>query len=476
MFRFLGFGRKDSSCKPEELTEESEQYTEEGTLEFEYARTEGGEVNFHEEVYHEAKDYGHTETDTDSSSVVAQETEKFTFDPSGASMHSEPERPIISIEKEEILIEDKGAETVFRRKSMETVPSDYLITVMETMGHESVKTDLSEEAEQASNVFSQLSVDLFENTLREDPDFPRDLDRIYSWFTDVLTNAERIACAHVLLSTLTSNQLKFLFSALRVDPDARAEVSYLDLAKSQASERHTQESPIPSTTPSPSQTAMLEFSRFASLEFKPEDGLFGNISLASSSNSRSSSRFSSLIDRPKSTDAKTVDAKTIDAKTELFADYRPVFTSFTSAVADDKLFVTPSESSKPPGFEKVDHLDGLFNRFEKNEESQLTTSEQEEANKSTLKLSVDAPEFRPVPNYPEMAYANIFYTDFLSWMRTLRLHKYGPVLLPHYEKSKGDLLRSSEEDLERFGVSALGARRKFKRVFEQILTERPPLE
>jgi hypothetical protein len=430
MMRFLGFGRKDSSKPelPEPQPEILETDTSEESDDAENVYIEEIEPQTDTDIFHEAEDFANTPSDTDYAEEVVQET----------------------VVEEAILKEEGKQDEVVvaksqRNKSIENVKSEYLVSIMEKKGQEALHENLSEEAENASHVLSQLSVDLFENTVRDDPDFPRDLDRIYSWFIDVLTDAERMTCAHVLLSTLTPNQLKFLFSSLSVDPDARAEVAYLDLAKSEASlKRDT----VDTVLSSPS---LLDFSRFSSLEFKPEDGLFGNMSLSSSTGSLSNGRFESLGERSRSPTSKSEESspdpkhKTAPAPTE-------------------------PEPTTPPGFDKVDHLSGLFNRFEKS----ASASSREAPKLSSLKLSIDAPEFRPIPNYPEMAYANIYYSDFLNWLRTLRLHKYGEVLLPHYERSKADLLRSSEDDLEGFGVCALGARRKFKRLFEQILIERPP--
>ena len=426
MMRFWSFGRRSSSPK-QEVTEKQEESEKEKVLENEKKE----EQNISVEILNENREESERE-------IV--EEPSVTSDTAHADTDAHEAFPAEAVE--EFKIEQSVPEKEDPLKNVlisDNVPSEVLVSIMENIGQEALQTILSKEAEQASNVLSQLSIDLFENTLREDPDFPRDLDRIYTWFTDVLTDAERMTCAHVLLSTLTPNQLKFLFSSLSVDPDARAEVAYLDLAKSEASVKRDTFEPQPSP-------AMLDFSRFSSLEFKPEDGLFGNMNLSSTNSSLSSSRFESLCEKTKSSSPPVVEVA------------KPTPIPATASA---------SEPCKPPGFDKVDHLSDLFNRFEK-------SSEASKEELKPLKLSVDAPEFRPIPNYPEMAYANIFYSDFLSWLRTLRLHKYGPVLLSHYEKSKAGLLRSSEDDLERMGVSALGARRKFKRLFEQILTERPP--
>ncbi|KAF7728756.1 hypothetical protein EC973_005594 [Apophysomyces ossiformis] len=55
--------------------------------------------------------------------------------------------------------------------------------------------------------------------------------------------------------------------------------------------------------------------------------------------------------------------------------------------------------------------------------------------------------------------------DVPAWLRSLRLHKYNPI----FETMKWkDMLRLNDEELLEKGVSALGARRKLLKVFEQV--------
>lgn len=56
--------------------------------------------------------------------------------------------------------------------------------------------------------------------------------------------------------------------------------------------------------------------------------------------------------------------------------------------------------------------------------------------------------------------------DIPAWLRSLRLHKYTPI----FEKmSYKDMIKLSDEDLEKLGVAALGARRKMLKVFTMVL-------
>ncbi|KAJ1677714.1 Flap-structured DNA-binding and RNA-binding protein [Spiromyces aspiralis] len=58
--------------------------------------------------------------------------------------------------------------------------------------------------------------------------------------------------------------------------------------------------------------------------------------------------------------------------------------------------------------------------------------------------------------------------DIPAWLRTLRLHKYTPC----FETMKWtDIIELTDEDLTNKGVSALGARRKMLKVFENIKNE-----
>lgn len=55
--------------------------------------------------------------------------------------------------------------------------------------------------------------------------------------------------------------------------------------------------------------------------------------------------------------------------------------------------------------------------------------------------------------------------DISAWLKVLRLHKYTPVLGDLYWK---DLVMLNDAQLEARGVSALGARRKMLKVFDQV--------
>ncbi|OAD76736.1 hypothetical protein PHYBLDRAFT_109350, partial [Phycomyces blakesleeanus NRRL 1555(-)] len=55
--------------------------------------------------------------------------------------------------------------------------------------------------------------------------------------------------------------------------------------------------------------------------------------------------------------------------------------------------------------------------------------------------------------------------DIPAWLRSLRLHKYNPI----FETWKWqEMVKLNDEALSEKGVSALGARRKMLKVFEQV--------
>lgn len=60
----------------------------------------------------------------------------------------------------------------------------------------------------------------------------------------------------------------------------------------------------------------------------------------------------------------------------------------------------------------------------------------------------------------------LFHSDFVGWLRLHRLHKYQGNFKGRHDSRA--ILALSDNDLESLGISALGARRKFLRLFEAI--------
>jgi hypothetical protein len=65
--------------------------------------------------------------------------------------------------------------------------------------------------------------------------------------------------------------------------------------------------------------------------------------------------------------------------------------------------------------------------------------------------------------------SHLFHTDMSAWLRLHRLHKYQPVF--QRVTDRGRILSMNEDGLAAIGVAALGARRKFLRLFELIRAE-----
>lgn len=63
---------------------------------------------------------------------------------------------------------------------------------------------------------------------------------------------------------------------------------------------------------------------------------------------------------------------------------------------------------------------------------------------------------------------SLFEEDYPAWLRHHRLHKYQDNFRTLWEDRQA-ILRLSDADLERIGISALGARRKFLRLFETVV-------
>lgn len=92
--------------------------------------------------------------------------------------------------------------------------------------------------------------------------------------------------------------------------------------------------------------------------------------------------------------------------------------------------------------------------------SSLSSSSFTSASSSSLAIKVSAAADEMIP-----ANAELFHMDLSSWLRLHRLHKYEPTLSG---LDRAHLLALDETALEALGVAALGARRKFTRLFGAI--------
>ena len=308
-----------------------------------------------------------------------------------------------------------------------------------------------------AHYYSQLSVMLFEKAASENDAFPEDLDRVHSWFTTELTDAQRLVCLHDLLSMLSPSQHRFLFTSVAFDTQTNEDDTiWLDLAMSESQKMHrsmTNNSLDDRLSRLDLSGGLLGENLFSGLQVNSSKSSTGSISisrsnesnseqvslrslspLSSTQSSRSSSKVLSILKVEEDSTIEPEDNFTLDQPIPIITTN--LSNSSSSLSEASKKSLSLSAGKAPPGF-----------------------------------LSPNATEFRPSePScHPEE-----FMKDFGQWLRLLRLHKYQKVLQPVYDKSAELMLKMSDEELEKAGVAALGARRKFLRLFERIREELEP--
>lgn len=291
--------------------------------------------------------------------------------------------------------------------------------------------------ESKAHFYSQLSIVLFEQAMTENESFPVDLDRVHSWFTKELSDAQKLVCLHGLLSFMTTSQHQFLFTSVAFDsPFDGHESEWLNQAMDDAAAKAAKE-------------ASTNTNRLKQMDLTPGENLFDGLNY-------SKSKFPSEKDIPTTASpvhslaSENENLSTMPLPYSYFTDHETTTTepsslnsSFSSSTGNaspsssrfSNLMKMPKETGKaPPGF-----------------------------------LSPNAIEFRP--SEPS-CHSDVYMVDFAQWLRLLRLHKYSETLGPVFENDKIALLKMSDEQLKAVGVSALGARRKFLRLFERIREEK----
>lgn len=318
-----------------------------------------------------------------------------------------------------------------------------------------------------AHYYSQLSVMLFEKSFEDNPLFPEDLDRVHSWFVKELTDAQKVVCLHELLSQVTPSQQKFLFTSVSFDtslPSTAAEEP--GVWKNLETSEGREESYILSLSRSNSKTDSNHGveNRFKSLDlttFSPngDSSLFSGVDTASKyklpSDKSSSSQAKQTPQSPPSSSGCIDDFK-IQIESSF---YEELFKSginfdFEATAREHEMILLEAASSEdiyinstPPKTPSVvDHQTAAPPGF----------------------LSPMATEFRP--SEPS-CHSEVFFTDFSGWLRLLRLHKYFDTLSRLHAQNPHSLLNTTDADLEAVGVSALGARKKFLRLFERIKME-----
>ena len=353
--------------------------------------------------------------------------------------------------------------------------------------------------------YSQLSIMLFERAVEENPTFPEDLDRVHSWFMRELSDAQKLVCLHELLSLISPSQHRFLFTSVAFDTQQSSgeeEAVWLDLAMSEAQKQSTR---VPMT-----ETNKLE-DRLKSLDMKPGESLFSGLRVAKSklptektnnnntggcnnsdgdnSNSCSGSGSGNAVGTITAGGLVTTNTSTsCNTSSNSGATYSHSHVSLQPTPSNSQCsnILTDLQISRTNSF--TDSL--ILNSSKSSQSSQTLTPVSMTENskfssfmKTTSKspkdplagkappgfLSPTAIEFRP--SEPS-CYAEVYLSnDFTHWLRLLRLHKYSECLNPFYSKDKIEFLKIDEKSLEAAGVVAMGARKKFLRLFERIRHE-----
>ena len=315
--------------------------------------------------------------------------------------------------------------------------------------------------------YSQLSVMLFEKAVGENPAFPEDLDRVHTWFVKDLSDAQKLVTLRELLSLISPSQHRFLFTSVSFDSEKSGgdeETVWLDLAMSET--QKILKSPASKLGALEKETKGRLENRLQSLDLTPGPSLFSGLNVSSKSKlplsagpNHSSSTIelalASISDRPGSP-ALSIDSQLSNSSVNIAPSSAASLQQSASPVPS----LTESTTSK-------------FSSF-LNLQSAPPVKSQPPVNPLAGKappgfLSPNASEFRP--SEPS-CYSDVYLSDFAQWLRLLRLHKYTDCLKPHYDKDKLKFLNYSETDLEQAGVCAMGARRKFLRLFERIKEEK----
>lgn len=308
--------------------------------------------------------------------------------------------------------------------------------------------------------YSQLSIMLFERAVEENPSFPEDLDRVHSWFTKELSDAQKLVCLHELLSLISPSQHRFLFTSVAFDThqSGEDETVWLDLAMSEAQKQSTR------TTSGIEKNKVEE--RLKSLDLNPGESLFSGLTVAKGKLPAGGSDLSISTSASKASLSSTSDISNVSlgSTSDISSDIKKFA---GNDITSDKFAQYPSQPHVP--------LKSLSPVSVGSESSKFSATFQKSAKASETVgkappgfLSPTATEFRP--SEPS-CYADTYMTDFGQWLRLLRLHKYSECLTPIYVEGREEMLRIDEKGLEAAGVAAMGARNKFLRLFERIRNE-----
>lgn len=290
--------------------------------------------------------------------------------------------------------------------------------------------------------YSQLSIMLFERAVEENPAFPEDLDRVHSWFTKELSDAQKLVCLHELLSLISPSQHSFLFTSVAFDThqSGEDEAVWLDLAMSEAQKQQ-------STRASNETINKLE-DRLKSLDLRPGESLFSGLKVTKS---KFPAEKFEIVAPPDDLLAASDSLTSSQSQLQIPQCLSPASSSDTSKFSAILKMPIKGEEQQP--------------QLHKNKQYSTPLAP---GNAPPGFLSPTAPEFRP--SEPS-CYSEIYTTDFSKWLRLLRLHKYDACLTPVHAKDKVELLKYTDNQLEAEGVAALGARTKLLRLFARVRNE-----
>ncbi len=298
--------------------------------------------------------------------------------------------------------------------------------------------------------YSQLSVMLFEKAVGENANFPEELDRVHSWFVKDLSDSQKLVCLHELLSLMNPSQHRFLFTSVFFESaqDTEDETVWLDLAMSENQKRIHNDPLSPSLD---NVTTKLE-----ALDLTMGDSLFSGVRM---------SKNKLNFDRSPSPHVSTRTTKTESVK-DFMSNNDDDMESESSGTSKFSSFMKSSDGNdRKLSISHENILDAPAPRSKKNSGA---SSNALPCKAPPGFLSPNAQEFRP--SEPS-CHSDVFVTDFVQWLRLLRLHKYIDSLSPLYNADRVSLLKSDEAALEAAGVGAMGARKKFMRLFERIQQE-----
>lgn len=254
----------------------------------------------------------------------------------------------------------------------------------------------------------------------EDPTFKNDLAHVLVWFEQDLSSQQRLSTVFTLAKNLSKWQVDMLIKCLTTRED-------------EIPKRTTNSSPISHS--------------LSSLRLDNEEFLDNTTGFSIYNNNTASPR--KTLNNPNNDGTSSTKSNT------------------TTGSLSWRTLVSP-EPIRPPGLAET-----TWSPFHSNvNPPQLSPNnsyhyypQQHSQSSSSSPSPVPSLVTIPPTTVEENINMRLFYADLPAWLRYHRLHKYEE----HFQSLKpGQCLDLTDEALDRIGVKALGARRKFLRLFELI--------